>query len=337
VGSVLPAKPRLKEAEMVTRDEVIHAYRLLLGRDPEDDAAVNRHMRISDWRELRRSFLASKEFQRTGGGLGRRGQTNPAEYLHAKPSRVDIDISPEHFAKLVDHVQRTWERLGAERPHFSVLTSRDFLPDKIEGNLDKFYKSGARAWQRFESAMARAGKGTSTEATAFELGCGVGRVTAELAPRFRQVIGCDISASHLALARNHLGELGFDNVKLLHLDGLDRLTTLEPIDVFYSVLVLQHNPPPLMHRMLQIIFKKLREGGFAYFQVPVAARNYEFDIEKYLSRIDAAKNGMEMHVMPQKELFRLLRGSRLHILDYQIDRASGAAFQSVSILAEKTV
>jgi hypothetical protein len=45
---------------------------------------------------------------------------------------------------------------------------------------------------------------------------------------------------------------------------------------------------------------------------------------------------MEMHAMPQRELFQLLRLSRLHILDYQVDGASGPAFQSVSILAEKT-
>jgi SAM-dependent methyltransferase len=318
---------------MVTREEVIDAYRLLLGREPENDAAVKRHLPVAGWRELRRAFMASKEFRRT---IDQRGQAKAVEYLHAAPSRVDIDISPEHFAKLVDHVQRTWERLGAERPHFSVLTNPDFLPDTIDANRDKFYGSGARAWQRFESAMARAGKEPPGQASAFELGCGVGRVTAELAARCREVIGCDISASHLALARTHFSERRIDNVRLLHLSGLDTLTSLEPFDLFYSVLVLQHNPPPLMHRMLQIIFEKLRQGGFAYFQIPVAARRYEFAIEEYLSRVSAAKTGMEMHVLPQKELFQLLRQFRLHILDYQVDRASGPAFQSVSILAEKT-
>jgi SAM-dependent methyltransferase len=296
-------------------------------------AVVNRYLPVAGWRELRQAFMASKEFQRT---VDRHGQVEAVEYLRAMPSRVDIEISPEHFAKLLDHVQRTWERLGAERPHFSVLTNPDFLPDKIDANLDKFYGSGARAWQRFESAMARAGKEPSGEATAFELGCGVGRVTAELAGRCREVIACDISASHLALARTHLSERGVGNVRLLHLSGLDTLTALEPFDLFYSVLVLQHNPPPLMHRMLQMIFDKLREGGFAFFQIPVAARRYEFAIEAYLSRVGSAKTGMEMHIMPQKELFQLLRRSRLHILDYQVDRASGPAFQSVSILAEKT-
>src|SRR5688572_6104243 len=100
---------------MVTREEVIDAYRLLLGREPENEAVVNRYLPVAGWRELRRAFMASKEFQRT---VDRHGQAKAVEYLRAMPSRVDIEISPEHSAKLLDHVQRTWERLGAERPHF---------------------------------------------------------------------------------------------------------------------------------------------------------------------------------------------------------------------------
>ena len=250
------------------------------------------------------------------------------------PGRVDTDISEEHFTTLVKHVQRTWEQLGAEQPHWSVLTNPKFLPGNIAENTDDFYKSARRHWRRFESASARAGKPISRDATAFELGCGVGRMTAALAKRFRQVIACDISQPHLDLAKAHLESVGLRNVTTLRLTGLDTLETLPAVDCFYSIMVLQHNPPPLITEILEIVFSKLREGGIAYFQIPVAARRpYRFKIGDYLKRTETDKARMEMHILPQRQLFRLLEQSGMRMLDFQM--SSGPQFQSVSILAEK--
>jgi hypothetical protein len=116
------------------------------------------------------------------------------------------------------------------------------------------------------------------------------------------------------------------------------LAGLAPFDYFYSVMVLQHNPPPLINKILELIFGKLRDGGFAYFQIPVAARRrYEFNIEDYLKRSESDKATMEMHILPQRQLFGLLERSGLRVLDFQIDGYSGPAFQSVSILAQKAL
>lgn len=64
-------------------------------------------------------------------------------------------------------------------------------------------------------------------------------------------------------------------------------------------------------------------------------RRYEFSIKDYLKRVESGDAGMEMHILPQARLFRLLENSGLRVLDFQIDGCSGPAFQSVSILAEK--
>ena len=150
------------------------------------------------------------------------------------------------------------------------------------------------------------------------------------------MIACDISRPHLDLARAYLDDAGQQNVTLLRLARLDSLESLAPFDFFYSVLVLQHNPPPLINRILEITFGKLREGGFAYFQLPVAARErYEFGIEDYLKRAESDKATMEMHILPQRRLFHLLEKSGMRVLDFQIDGYSGPSFQSVSILAQK--
>jgi hypothetical protein len=98
-------------------------------------------------------------------------------------------------------------------------------------------------------------------------------------------------------------------------------------------MVLQHNPPPLITRILEIVFSKL-EGGTAYFQIPVAARRpYSFKIGDYLKRTETDKTRMETHILPQRQLFGLLEQSGMRMLDFQM--LSGPEFQSVSILAEK--
>jgi hypothetical protein len=48
----------------VTREEVIHGFRLILGRDPGDEAAIAAHMKIRDATELAAVLLRSPEFAR---------------------------------------------------------------------------------------------------------------------------------------------------------------------------------------------------------------------------------------------------------------------------------
>jgi hypothetical protein len=47
----------------VTRADVIAAYRLLLGRNPESEAAIGFHLGKASISDLRAAFLRSNEFQ----------------------------------------------------------------------------------------------------------------------------------------------------------------------------------------------------------------------------------------------------------------------------------
>jgi len=49
---------------MIDRDDVIAGYRLILGREPENEAAIQNHMRARDLQELRWTFIRSPEFRR---------------------------------------------------------------------------------------------------------------------------------------------------------------------------------------------------------------------------------------------------------------------------------
>lgn len=318
---------------MVTRDEVIYAYRLLLGREPENGAVIEKMLSLPSWKELRDAFVDCAEFKaKTHAGAT---IDCSADFTLSPRSNVDVEISDEHFEQLVKHIRTAWEALGTEKPHWSVLVNPDYLPNKIDANILDFYATGERSVQILEKAAARAGKTLPGEGTCFELGCGVGRVTSCLSNRFRHVIASDISQPHLEITRERLQAIDRNNVTLLRLKSLEILECLEPFDVFYSVIVLQHNPPPLIYRMLQLIFYKVRTGGFVYFQVPVAFPDYKFSIAAYLKAIERGEGAMEMHILPQVYLFRLLDEHGFRILDLQRDNWTGPAYHSITVFAEK--
>jgi SAM-dependent methyltransferase len=319
---------------MVTRDEVVYAFRLVLGREPENAAVIDQFLGIPDWENLRNLFFASAEF-------GAKTNSAPAadmltSFINSPPNSVDVEVSASHFDHLVRHVQASWEALGRKQPHWSVLTEPIFLPDNIKNNVEYFYDTGGGSLHALEKAAARAGKGLPSNWTCFELGCGVGRVTAYLARRFGHVIAADISKPHLTLADAYLQSKDVRNVSLVQLTSLGVLESLQPFDLFYSIIVLQHNPPPLIYRMLQLIFDKVKIGGYVYFQVPVAYPDYSFSIEKYIGTIGKDEGTMEMHVLPQAYLFRALDEHGFRLLDLQRDSWTGPAFHSVALLAEKT-
>jgi 2-polyprenyl-3-methyl-5-hydroxy-6-metoxy-1,4-benzoquinol methylase len=318
---------------MVSRTEVLDAYRFLLGRDPESAAAIDNLLHVPDWENLRELILNCAEFKsKCDPDAFIKGAT---DYINAAPNPVDVEISESHFNRLVEHVQTSWEALGREQPHWSVLTNPKFLPGSIESNVGSFYDTGESSVQIMERAATRAGKKLSFDWTCFELGCGVGRVTSRLVTRFKHVFAADISHPHLAIASEHLKSVNADNVTFVQMKSLDTLKGLEPFDVFYSIIVLQHNPPPLIFRMLQLILEKVRNGGCVYFQMPVASPHYRFSIDEYLTAIAKGEATMEMHVLPQVYLFRLLAEHGFRILDFQRDNWTGPRFLSVSVFAEK--
>ena len=261
----------------VTRDEVIYAYRFLLGRDPENEAAIRDHLKHPNWMELRERVLNSAEFK---------ARHALKDFKLIPNHHVDVSISDKDFCKLLKHVQTSWEILGREKPHWSVLTQTAYLPQNIDTNINQFYETGDGGIAILNQAVSRANRKLPKFGSCFELGCGVGRVTFALARHFRHVTGVDISYPHLSLAKSYRQNNQIGNVDLVLMDSLGTLETLPSFDFFYSTIVLQHNPPPLIDRMLKIIFSKINVNGMAYFQIPVAREGYRFSIDEYLNSIE---------------------------------------------------
>lgn len=93
-----------------------------------------------------------------------------------------------------------------------------------------------------------------------EIGCGVGRIGLELAPRCRLWTGADISANMLAAAASRLANLG--NVRLTRLDhvALDHFAD-NSFDVVYSTNMFDHLDETDRWIYVRDSFRVLRPGG----------------------------------------------------------------------------
>ena len=306
-------------------DAVVWAYRLFLDREPENAEVVARTAAEGkSTAELRRTFLSSDEYRVRSGDGGRPSLTGTEP-----PMAIDDVRDPAEVARLLEHIAKTWTRFGDTEPHYSVVTDEKFKADRIEANIDAFHAGGEHSIARLDAALARNSAALGKDATCFELGCGVGRLTAWLARRYANVIATDISESHLALAREHLGAQGSSNVEFHRLLGVDSIDALPAFDLFFSVIVLQHNPPPVIAAILDRIFARLRPGGVAYFQVPTYRADYSFRLEEYL-REDFGKGAMEMHVLPQRDVLRIARRHGLDLLEVIEDPYTGMRRGEVS-------
>lgn len=294
-------------------DSVVWAYRLLLDREPENRQVVREWLTKSlDRRGLVQEFLNSPEFKFTHPRL-----RFPALSGFEPGMHVDLDLSAAEMESLFRHVQETWERLGREEPHYSVITSEFYKPSRIQGNLAEFYDTGRHECQRLLQTLARNGVDPSQLKTCLEFGCGVGRITRWLCGHFDMVYGCDISLAHLGIAREHFAAERIANAEFSHLRRVQDIHELPRVDLVYSILVLQHNPPPVMRQIIRGFLRALNPGGIAFFQVPTYRAGYVFRLQDYLGG-DAREQKMEMHALPQRQVFEIAReegGSVLEVIE----------------------
>jgi SAM-dependent methyltransferase len=313
---------------MVSRQDVIDAYRFILGRAPESEAAVHAHLRASSIAELRRTFLGSAEFKAAQHSI------EAGRHYGGAPMQIEIEGPPEQTEQMLCHVQESWRVLGETEPHWSVSTNDQFRADKIGENLEAFYSSGPNDLRDIRAFFNRNSKDVGAVKTAVELGCGVGRATSALARQFLQVVGVDISRPHLEQARQWLDDRQVRNVSLLALERIESLDALPSFEFFYSMIVLQHNPPPVIARLLEEMLGRLAVGGVAMFQVPTYCSGYSFIWSEYLN--DHLTPGMEMHVFPQPRIFELFARHRIRPLEVHEDHWTGdPAFISTTFFAEK--
>ena len=300
---------------MVTTEIVQACYRAILGRDPESDLVVAEKLDQYDSIEaLIREFLASEEFQ----GISR----NPVgSGYFRKPHRVDVQVGPMELGELFARTQKQWGHLGQVEPFWSVLTHEEFRMDKIDGaSLERFFASSEQDAGLINLFCER-NDVSIQRGVCLEFGCGVGRMTRHLAARFDRVIGVDISEGNLTQCRNMLIENHIENVELILLKKAQDINKIGHFDVLFSVMVLQHNPPPVQAFQLEGLLGKIGAGGGFLFQTQTSLPGYSFDLSAYLgSPIDV----MDMHCLPMRYIYDIIRKCGLRLCEVAADHWTGS-------------
>lgn len=316
-----------QEEFQLTLEHIIWAYRLFLDREPENVEIIDKQLAThSNTGDLRKSFLNSLEFRGKN-----QGQISCFLSLTGSEPKLDIEaqLNEDVLGIIFNHIQDTWNYFGQTEPHWSVLTSEQFRQSNINETKEIFYESGKSNVMQLLSSLERNGLNYSAYKSCLEYGCGLGRITRWLSEKFDSVFGYDISKSHLEAARHLLENEKIDNVTLCHVRELKDLENLPKVDLIYSVIVLQHNPPPIIALIIRQFIKALNPGGVAYFQVPTYRIGYRFSVEQYLTD-EAKRREMEMHVLPQSTIFEVVREEGGKIIEVLEDSWTGLRYKERS-------
>jgi SAM-dependent methyltransferase len=325
-----------QEECMVSESDVVMAYRLFFGREPDSAEVVSEHAKANATvGQLRQTFIRSAEF----AGVCQLPPSPPEHPPGSKPlvwPKVDceVEVDPQVLQALLDRVRRQFEHLGRTEPHWSIISEEKYRSANAAGHEADFYQSGRDGIEDFRIAAQRCDLPLPTGGTCFELGCGMGRATIWLGSMFRRVIAADISASLLELARQAVQRFDRPNVTLLQVRSLPELAELPPYEAFFSGLVLQHNPPPLIAYMLKLILGRLVPGGVAYFQVPTYGFKYGFKAAAYLASLERLAEP-PMHILPQPHLFRIIAESGCRLLEMREDDAGGPHMISNRVMVQR--
>lgn len=147
--------------------------------------------------------------------------------------------------------KQTWERLAVSENDAKMYVASDV-------DEESFRQSAAQTVATLEALV-----GIQPTDDVLEIGCGVGRVGAAVAPRCARWIGTDISGNMLRHARRRLAHLG--NVSFVELSGAGlREVPSSSVDVVYCTVVFMHLLEWDRYTYIQEALRVLRPGGRLY-------------------------------------------------------------------------
>jgi SAM-dependent methyltransferase len=301
------------EPPLITAELVRAFYETFLGRAPENDRVVEEKLRTSSIAELLRDFTWSPEG-------ARRFPEQLSRFCLAPVGPIDVDVAPEALEAMFDRVRRAWTALGETAPFWSVITKDEYRTLQADDPaVMEFMETGRGSAQLIDAFAERAGH-TLEPGLCVEFGAGVGRVTRHLAERFERVLAVDVSPGNQRICRQLLEAQGVTNVDFLLLESPADVTALPDHEFFFSLLVFQHNPPPIQKYLLNSVFAKVKSGGALLIQLPTHTPEYSFRANEYL---ESDEIGLEMHCLPMAEVFESLRRNGLAPREVMIDGWTG--------------
>jgi SAM-dependent methyltransferase len=308
-----------RNGQSLTAERVRSLYREHLGREVETQDVIASHLqRHKTTESLRQAILESPEYR--SNDLGRRLWNFLGTNLHRSAPPIEVDIKPADLRAMFDRIAGQWKTLGEQDAHWSVVTDERYRSLAFASNAGEFYGSGRHTASLIDTFSQR-GRAAIDRTHILELGCGTGRMTTALAASFEKVTAIDISSAHLDLCRQAVAGDGKTNVDFVHLESAAEAAALPPCSFFLSTIVLQHNPPPLAHYLLDQSLAAVSPGGAALFQVPTHFPGYQFRTADYLASPPGP--GFEMHCLPMDRVFRLLHKHGFTPLEVIMDTWTG--------------
>jgi SAM-dependent methyltransferase len=316
---------------MPSPDDVRAGFRLILGREPESEEIVAQlAARYSTLEEMRNAFLNSREFRATATA------PDMAKTLDWQGAPIETTASAAQMTQMLRHIESYWQALDEPEVHRPLYQDKGFWASDLAAIEQDFYADGKDLARILRNTAERCGLSLDGHPVCFELGCGVGRVTVWLAELFDRIVAADISPLRLQLNKRALRYFQRTNVDHYCLESIDAVSSLPDYDVFFSVIVFQHNPPPIIVKLLKMILGKLRAGGIAYFQLPTFLKDYGFKVDEYLANANGGTAHMEMHAIPQKLVFDIVRDAGCELLEIREDPwTESNAIISNSLLVHK--
>jgi len=325
----------------VTKEDVVAAYRLFLNREPENEEVVYRWLSsASSLVQLREGFLNSIEYTQRNYAL----MTSMSGLEPSIRSQLHFELNYSELRQLFAEVKRTWTYLGEVDPYWAVLSSDEFRGLRDGEVLERFYASGADDMTLIKNTLKRNGIQLPENVIVVEYGCGLGRATFHLAKYFREVVGIDISRPMLDVASSRMQANGIQNVTFKLIDAPEDIK-IPMCDLFFSLIVLQHSPPPIISLVVRNAIESLNPGGVALFQVPTYIPNYCFTANEYLSSAsrDIFKphhKQYEIHAIRQVDLFNLIYEAGGKMLEVIENNMLGSLFpgaMSNTLLVQKAI
>lgn len=178
-------------------------------------------------------------------------------------------------------MQEMWDQRAKQDPFYYVESSF------WDGNIDNFFALGEeRAKLIIDTHIAKLIPNT-LNASALEIGCGVGRFSRALAKRFGSVIAVDVSEEMVRKARELNTAQEYPNLEFKATDGksMSFLST-KSIDFAFSYEVFQHMPSyEIILNNLQDIQKILKPTGIAFIHLRTESLLSPNIVKKNLKKI----------------------------------------------------
>ncbi len=162
-----------------------------------------------------------------------------------------------------EKMRRDWDRRAKVDPRYWVAATQ-------EADEASYEESGERDAQ---SLLEGLGDRVGADSAVLDLGCGIGRMTARLTGRFREVVGADVSPEMIEQARAlHQAE----NLRFVTTSGVDLADFPDgSFDLVFSYSVLPHLPPDVLRANFAEVNRVLRPGGWFRYQFWVGPAAHE--------------------------------------------------------------